>query len=540
MLTVGKTSGALTLSSSANPSAPNQPVTLTFNVAGYNPYGTVTFMDGTTTLGTATVLAGAANFNYTFGTLGAHSVTANYSGDYNNNAGTSNAVSQTVGQATTATTLTSSLNPSALSQTITLTASVAGSAPTGAVTFMDGTTTLGTANVTNGSATLNYSFTSMGAHSLTANYAGDASNAASASTALAQTVGRANSATALSSSAPASAPNQAVTLTASVTGYTPTGTVTFMDGTTTLGTANLTNGAATLSYTFTAGAHPLTASYSGDANNNASVSIIMDQGVAGQGAVYYIHPDQLDTPRAITDTAGNVLWQWDNTDAFGNNAPNENPSNLGQFSFNLRFPGQYFDKETSLAYNINRDYDAATGRYIQSDPIGLGGGINTFTYVGGNPLRWSDIFGLYATCTIVGGTVNIVIPILFSDTEGREANPELIQKWIKSIQDNWSAPGFNVTVTRGPENQVTVQPYPMRSHVDYGDRGDWWAGANPWMAAHEAGHLMGLGDMYVDLPGRGSVALPGHEGTIMGDIGGRVTDDDRKMIKSKLCPCDKK
>ncbi|MDD4964930.1 MAG: polymorphic toxin type 44 domain-containing protein [Gallionella sp.] len=109
---------------------------------------------------------------------------------------------------------------------------------------------------------------------------------------------------------------------------------------------------------------------------------------------YYIHSDHLDSPRSITNTAGQEVWRWDNTDPFGNNIANENPANQGNFTFNLRFPGQYFDKETGLHYNVNRDYNPAVGRYIESDPIGLQGGINTFGYVGGNPLGFSDPLGL--------------------------------------------------------------------------------------------------------------------------------------------------
>jgi RHS repeat-associated protein len=110
--------------------------------------------------------------------------------------------------------------------------------------------------------------------------------------------------------------------------------------------------------------------------------------------VYYIQPDQLGTPRTVTDTQGNLVWQYDNADPFGNNAPNENPSNQGAFHFNLRFPGQYYDTETNLAYNVNRDYDASIGRYVESDPIGLGGGVNTYTYVGGNAVAYVDRIGL--------------------------------------------------------------------------------------------------------------------------------------------------
>ncbi len=111
---------------------------------------------------------------------------------------------------------------------------------------------------------------------------------------------------------------------------------------------------------------------------------------------YYIHTDQLDTPRTITDTQGNVVWQWDNADPYGNNPPNENPSNQGQFSFNLRFPGQYYDAETGLNYNRFRDYNPAIGGYLQSDLIGLRGGINTYAYAYGSPLRYGDPYGLYS------------------------------------------------------------------------------------------------------------------------------------------------
>jgi RHS repeat-associated protein len=112
---------------------------------------------------------------------------------------------------------------------------------------------------------------------------------------------------------------------------------------------------------------------------------------------YYIHVDQLDTPRQITDTAGNIVWAWDNSDPFGNNMPNENPSGQGTFTCNLRWPGQFFDLETSLFYNINRHLNPATGRYNESDLIGLDGGINTYTYVENNPLIYIDPFGLDLT-----------------------------------------------------------------------------------------------------------------------------------------------
>jgi RHS repeat-associated protein len=106
--------------------------------------------------------------------------------------------------------------------------------------------------------------------------------------------------------------------------------------------------------------------------------------------VNFVHADGLGSPRAVTTSAGTVLWQWAYAgNPFGERAP---VSSTG-YTLNLRFPGQYFDAESDLTYNVNRDYEAATGRYLQSDPIGLAGGDNTYGYVGGTPLRYVDTLG---------------------------------------------------------------------------------------------------------------------------------------------------
>ena len=136
---------------------------------------------------------------------------------------------------------------------------------------------------------------------------------------------------------------------------------------------------------------------------------------------YYLHPDHLDTPRLVTDTANQVLWRWDHGEPFGNSPANENPSGLGTFGINYRFPGQYLDKASNTHYNNFRDYDPATGRYPQSDPIGLRGGVNTYSYVGGNPLNAIDPSGLACvsvgnrlTCSVPGGpTFSLPSPIGF-------------------------------------------------------------------------------------------------------------------------------
>jgi RHS repeat-associated protein len=110
--------------------------------------------------------------------------------------------------------------------------------------------------------------------------------------------------------------------------------------------------------------------------------------------VYYVHSDQLNTPRKVSRPSDNQLrWRWDPT-PFGEGAPDEDPASLGAFVYNLRFPGQQFDVESNLSYNYFRDYDPAIGRYIESDPIGLEGGLNTFAYAFLNPASISDPTGL--------------------------------------------------------------------------------------------------------------------------------------------------
>lgn len=125
----------------------------------------------------------------------------------------------------------------------------------------------------------------------------------------------------------------------------------------------------------------------------------------------YLYADHLNTPRVIvrgTDHA--ILWRWDSTEPFGVTPANENPNALGSYPFNLRFPGQVYDRETTGHYNLNRDYAAWVGRYMQSDPIGLAGGINTYAYVGGNPIRYVDPSGEIAIAddVVIGAGVLVV------------------------------------------------------------------------------------------------------------------------------------
>jgi RHS repeat-associated protein len=99
----------------------------------------------------------------------------------------------------------------------------------------------------------------------------------------------------------------------------------------------------------------------------------------------------------IATSTGTTVWRWDQAEPFGNSVPNADPDGDGiAFDFPLRFPGQYFDRETNLAYNYLRDYDPGIGRYAESDPIGLRGDLNTYAYVNSKPLTLVDLSGLQA------------------------------------------------------------------------------------------------------------------------------------------------
>ena len=113
--------------------------------------------------------------------------------------------------------------------------------------------------------------------------------------------------------------------------------------------------------------------------------------------IFYLYTDHLNAPRIATDENQIIVWRWD-SDAFGVGQIDRDPDGDGvKLNVRLRFPGQYYDGETGLYYNYFRDYDRTLGRYVQSDPIGLDGGINTFAYVGGNPVNYYDPEGLRGT-----------------------------------------------------------------------------------------------------------------------------------------------
>jgi RHS repeat-associated protein len=126
-------------------------------------------------------------------------------------------------------------------------------------------------------------------------------------------------------------------------------------------------------------------------------------GVISGNQLRFIEADHLGSPRAIIDPDRDVaVWTWDlASEAFGNSSTNQDPDLDGiPLVFDMRYPGQLFDSSSGLNFNYFRDYDPSTGRYVQSDPIGLMGGITTYGYVGSDPLTAIDFYGL-ARCRLV-------------------------------------------------------------------------------------------------------------------------------------------
>ena len=291
--TVNQAGSSSVVVSGTNPSVYGQSVTFTATVSASSPgagtpTGTVSFLDGTTVLGTGTLSGGVATYSTSSLSVGSHSITVSYGGDGNFTGSTSSAVSQNVNQDSSSSSVVSSANPSVYGQSVTFTATVSANSPgagtpTGTVSFLDGTTVLGTGTLSGGVATYVTSSLSVGSHSITVSYGGDGNFTGSTSSAVSQTVNQDGTTSSVTSSDNPSASGELVTFTATVAANapgsgTPTGSVTFFDGTTTLGTVSLSAGSASYSTSSLAlGSHSITVQYLGDSNFTTSTSSVLTQ-----------------------------------------------------------------------------------------------------------------------------------------------------------------------------------------------------------------------------------------------------------------------
>jgi hypothetical protein len=277
------------------------------------PTGLVTFTSGTIVLGTANLnTSGTATINPVL-VPGAYSIVATYAGDTNDGGSVSAPFALTVAQATTATALTVVPNPSSWLQSVTFTATVTGNGalPTGMVQFFAGGVLVGAGTLNlNGVATLNYASLAIGTYAITATYQGDANDAASTSLAISLTVGKIPTTTDLGSTM-TNGSNPQVNLLATVVaniGPAPTGTVTFSNALTTLGTATLdATGVATLALNLPEGTYVVEAVYSGDATHLGSTSLPITVAVNPVTFVLTVSPTTLTLKSSQNALIGVIL-----------------------------------------------------------------------------------------------------------------------------------------------------------------------------------------------------------------------------------------
>ena len=141
--------------------------------------------------------------------------------------------------------------------------------------------------------------------------------------------------------------------------------------------------------------------------------------VQTQTKLYFIEVDHLNTPRVVEDATQQVVWRWDQQEPFGANPANDDPDGDSvAFTFPMRFPGQYADAETSLLHNAFRDYDSASGRYVEPEPLGLAVEISLYRYSLSNPLAVIDEDGrapkmMFGRNASYGVSATLPIPGIF-------------------------------------------------------------------------------------------------------------------------------
>ncbi len=253
-------------------------VQLTASVSPAAATGTVEFLDGAAVIGSAQLNAGVASLSTPSLAVGTRSLSARYLGSGNHAPSSSAAATLFVGKANLTVSVSSSASPSSFGSTVTFTASVSRSNATGTVQFSDSGLVLGAATVANGTASFATSALGVGDHFISAYYVGDANFNGATSGSITHTVGRATTATTLTSSANPSIRNQSVTFTISVSPSSATGSVQFLDGTTVLSTQTPTNGVATFTTSaLSVATHAMKGTYLGSTNHLPSQSPILNQ-----------------------------------------------------------------------------------------------------------------------------------------------------------------------------------------------------------------------------------------------------------------------
>jgi RHS repeat-associated protein len=384
-------------------------LTATATVTG-DTISSVQFYDGSTSLGSGTANGSTYTYSWhtTSATVTAHSITAKATGNLGGTK-TSSAITVNITAPPTPTvSMSAPANNSTFTKGATValkaTASVSGDTIS-SVQFYDGSTQLGTGTGSSGTYTYNWVTTNAAvvAHSITAKATSSLGGSATSSAVTVNiTADAAPTVSILTPSSGATATALATfSLTASaipgISGETIASVQYYANGTA-IGSA-LTTSPYTYSWSgVAAGTYSLTAKATdnyGTLGTSSTVSVTVQAVATAPAGIYYVYADQINTARVIVRPLDNqVVWRWDGADPFGAAAPNTNPAGVGSFVYNPRFPGQLNDAESGTDYNYYRNYDPGIGRYVQSDPIGLRGGTDTYSYVSANPLVSVDPSGL--------------------------------------------------------------------------------------------------------------------------------------------------
>ncbi|WP_250624910.1 RHS repeat-associated core domain-containing protein [Pinirhizobacter soli] len=244
-----------------------------------------------------------------------------------------------------------------------------------------------------------------------------------------------------------------------------------------------------------------------DAQGHAKQQVIwlddLPIAMLANGKVYDIRPDHLGTPRAVIDRlTKQAVWTWPvSGEPFGNDAPNEDPDGDGvAFNFAMRFPGQRYDAAIGINYNYFRDYDAQSGRYVQSDPIGLEGGISTYAYALGSPVDAFDSDGL----KVVFASPNSEDARLLRRAYDKVKSTPRGGDMCRALEESSTIYMIDITANGPLRNDPIQAKRDQPSYVDYANNRAWFdPTAKPLMnttlglqpasleaqMAHELGHL---------------------------------------------------
>jgi RHS repeat-associated protein len=259
---------------------------------------------------------------------------------------------------------------------------------------------------------------------------------------------------------------------------------------------------------------------------------------SGASSVSYVHADGLGTPRVVTDATGSSVWQL----AYqGNSFGEQQPIGTTGFVYNPRFPGQYYDLESGLNYNVNRDFEASTGRYAQSDPIGLSGGMSTYAYAGGNPFSGYDPLGMYCKsgggftyCSYPGGP-SFAVPTPagfgdFSDDDNFYHAYDVTRSIGDSDPDCVMTQLVNNSVPDNPNGGVrpaTLEGTPNIAYIPI-------IGTDNQVTSYVAKNLSGPGIVAVNMTGSGSTFSPGYVARTVSDGVAHTYGEGTSPIQSNL------